>query len=356
MILYAGSFTEMIDGILGGHGNGISCFRFDPSNGTLQFLHHHLTINPSYLCIPSTKYLYTHTEVLEVNKPRVQVFKINEYDFSLLLLNELEIPGGCPCHINFSKKYNCILVACYETGNIIIYPVGQDGKLLPPRSILQHEGSSVNKLRQERAHAHAVAVDDNMNKILVTDLGIDKIMVYQMEIKNGKVETKLKQAVPMLPGSGPRHIIVHAQTKLVYTLNELSSTITLMDYRDGDLKPLQTYQTLPDDFKEIPNAAAIRVSEDGKFIYVSERADDCISIVKFDYDNDTVEIIGRINTMGKTPRDVILDPTGNWLLIANQDSDSIAIFKVDKAKGMIIPANLVEGIGSPVCLEWLPAK
>src|ERR1700730_7384813 len=113
MILYAGSYTEMIEGNFGGHGEGIYCFDFDPDSGKLQMKHVEPATNPSYLCIPSTKYLYTHTEVLETKKPRVQAFKINN-DSSLRLINEQQIPGGCPCHINISKKNNCILVACYE--------------------------------------------------------------------------------------------------------------------------------------------------------------------------------------------------------------------------------------------------
>src|SRR6266516_4507174 len=108
MILYAGSYTEIIDGNSYGHGDGIYCFNFDQDSGSLQLRHAHPATNPSYLCIPSTKYLYTHTEVSEAKKPRVQAFKINEYDFSLQLMNEQDIPGGYPCHINFSKKNNCI--------------------------------------------------------------------------------------------------------------------------------------------------------------------------------------------------------------------------------------------------------
>ena len=356
MILYAGSFTEIIAGNFGGHGDGIYCFDFDPVSGSLQLMHTQPAINPSYLCIPSTKYLYTHTEVLEVNKPRVQAFKINEYDFSLQLMNEQEIPGGCPCHINFSKRNNCILVACYETGNTIIYPVEQDGKLLPHAKVIQHEGSSANKLRQERAHAHAVMIDENFNNILVTDLGTDKIMVYQIDPDNGKFITKLKQEVILLPGSGPRHIVVHAETKFAYVLNELTATVTVMRYCDGDIELLHTYHTLPKEFKGVPSAAAIRISDNGKFIYISERGDDCIAVLRFDSDNEAIEIIGRRKTMGKTPRDINLDPTGTWLLAANQDSDSIAIFKVDKNTGIIKPEHLVENIKSPVCLEWLLVK
>jgi 6-phosphogluconolactonase len=356
VILYAGSYTEMITGNFGGHGEGIYCFDFDHNIGNLQLKHVHPTTNPSYLCIPSVKYLYTHTEVLESKKPRVQAFKININDFSLDLINEQEIPGGFPCHINFSTKNNCILVACYETGNTIIYPVAKDGKLLPHVKVLQHEGCSINKMRQERAHTHAVVVDEIFNNIMIADLGLDKIMVYQLDATNEKFEAKLKQAVSLPPGSGPRHIAVHPDTRHLFVLNELTGTITIMLYSNGHLELLSTYPDLSNELNAQANAAAIRISADGKFIYASERGDDCISVLRVDSEGEKLEIIDRQKTLGKTPRDINLDPTGNWLLAANQDSDSIAIFKVNKKNGMINAVHLVENIKSPVCLEWLPGK
>ena len=355
MILYAGSYTEIITGNFGGHGEGIYCFDFDPGVGSLQHMHTQPATNPSYLCIPSPKYLYTHTEVNQAKKPFVQAFKIDEYDFSLQLINEQEIPGGWPCHINFSKRNHCIIVACYETGNIVIYPVAQDGKLLPLAKVLQHEGTSVNELRQERAHAHGVVIDENFNNFLVTDLGMDKIMVYHMDMSTG-VEVKLKQELTLPPGSGPRHIAVSSISKFSFVLNELTATITVMRNNNGQIEPLGTYQTLPEESRATASAAAIRISADGKFIYASERGDDSISVLRFDSDNEKIEIVGRQKTLGKTPRDINLDPTGNWLLAAHQDSDSIAIFKVDKSTGMIKLENLVENIKSPVCLEWFPVK
>lgn len=356
MILYAGSYTEMITGDFGGHGDGIYCFNFDPRSGSLQLMHALSGKNPSYLCIPSTGYLYTHTEVIESDKPRSQAYKINKNDFSLQLMNEQEIPGGLPCYIKFSNKNNCILVACYQTGNTVIFPLAEDRKLLPHAKVIQHEGSSVNPLRQERAHAHMVAIDDNFNNILVVDLGMDKIMVYDIDEDNGKFVINLKQAVRVPPGSGPRHIAVHPATMLAYVINELTATVTVMRYADGNMEPMSTFQTLPKEFKEEPSGASIRVSENGKFIYISERGENCITVLRFDQENQTMAIVGREKTMGKTPRDINLDPTGNWLLAANQDSDSIAVFKIDKTTGMIMPEHLIENIKSPVCLEWLPVK
>ena len=354
MILYAGSYTEIVTGNFGGYGEGIYCFDFDPDSGMLQLKHAQPATNPSYLSIPSTKYLYTCTEVLAAKKPQVQAYKINKNDFSLQLISEQGIPGGCPCHINFSTKNNCLLVACYETGNIILYPVAQDGKLLPHAKVLQHNGSSVNQLRQKKAHAHAVMVDEEFSNIMITDLGMDKVMVYHIDSVNGEFEVKLKQEISLPPGSGPRHIAIHTETKHAYVLNELTGTVTVMAYDNGHLESLSTCPALPKEFKAIPGAAAIRVSADGRFIYTSERSDDCISVLRFDSNNATLEIIGRQKTLGKTPRDFILDPTGNWLLAANQDSDSVAIFKVDKNTGKIEPVHLVDNIKSPACLAWLP--
>ena len=356
MILYAGSYTEIIEDDFGGHGDGIYCFDFNADNGSLNLRNVYAATNPSYLCIPTGEYLYTQTEIFEVNKPRVLSFRIDPYDFSLHLMNEQHIPGGLPCHINYSKKNNCIMVACYETGNIMIYPVAPDGTLLPLAKVIQHDGTGINKLRQERAHAHAVIIDEKFSNIIVTDLGIDKIMVYHIETGKENIEVKLNQVITLPPGSGPRHMVVHAETQFAFVLNELTAAVTVMRYRDGNFELLYTFQTLPDDFNAAPGAAAIRISANGKFLYISERSHNCITVLRFDAGNETLEVIGRHETMGKTPRDINLDPTGNWLLAANQDSDSIAIFKVDKDTGMISPGYLAENIKSPVCLEWLQVK
>ncbi len=354
MILYAGSYTEMITGDFGGHGNGIYCFEFDPVSGSLQFKHARPSTNPSYLCIPSRGYLYTHIEVHQVNRPRVQAYKINQQDFSLQLMNEQEIPGGLPCHISFSKRNNCLLVACYETGNTVIYPIAEDGKVLAHAKLIQQEGNSVNHFRQERAHAHMVMTDENFNNVLVADLGIDKIMVYHIDKKKYMIE--LKQAISLPAGSGPRHIAVDGERNFVFVLNELTATVTVMRYANGLMEPIITFPTLSKDFNGSPCAAAIRISRNGKFIYISERGENCVTVLWFDRERETIEIVGREKTMGKTPRDINLDPTGNWLLAANQDSDSIAVFKIDKSSGMIKPEHLAERIKSPVCLEWLPEK
>lgn len=353
MILYAGSYTELITENFGGHGEGIYCFNFDCGTGDLHLLHSTKAVNPSYLSIPAASCLYTMTELTETKKPRVQAYQVDPANFSLQLINEQEIPGGFPCYINYSVQNKCVLVACYETGNTIIYPVAKDGGLLPFSTQLQNEGKSINAIRQERAHAHAVIVDEVQNLMLVADLGIDKIMVYHLDKSGDALNTSLVQELALPPGSGPRHIAMHAP--YVFILNELTGTVTIALFCRGLLERHKTFPALPENFRSTPGAAAIRASADGRFIYTSERSDNCIAVLQFESGSETLNIIQRQATGGKTPRDIILDPTGNWLLAANQDSDTIALFRVDNYTGKIHPSHIVENIKSPVCFAWLQA-
>ncbi len=355
MILYVGSYTQMISKDFGGYGEGIYCFDFNERNGSIQLIHITPAINPSYLCIPSKKNLYSHTEVLANERPLVQAYKINQDNYSLELINEQEIPGGCPCYLTFFRRFNSLFVACYETGNIVIYPIDKNAEIIKSIKVLQHEGGSINNLRQACAHSHAVLIDEELNNVFIADLGMDKVLLYHISIINGNLNAELKQEVSLLPGSGPRHTVYHKHSGHVFALNELTGTITVMRYLNGCLEMLNTYSSLPEKFEKTPGSAAIRVSTDGKFVYTSERSDDSISILKFESCTGKLELIGRQKTLGKTPRDFVLDPTGNWLLAANQDSDSIAVFKIDKNTGLIEPVHLFNNIKSPACLEWLPA-
>src|SRR5579862_2795360 len=355
MILYAGSFTEMIDDTLGGHGDGIYCLDFDPSNGLLRQRHQATAVNPTYLSIPSAQRLYTHTELLASKSPRIQAYRINPQDFSLELINERPVPGGCPCHIQYFKPNDCMLLSCYETGNVFVYPLGAQGQLLPLAGTIQHEGRSVNELRQEKAHAHA-AIADAVEHILVPDLGMDKIVAYQLVQQNDDFRPVMIQQLTQPPGSGPRHIGIHFETNRIFLMSELTAAVSAMRYRNRHIEVICTSPTLPKEFTGVPSGAAIRVSANGKFIYTSERISGCVTVLRFDPDSETLEIVDRQSTLGKTPRDVHLDPSGRWLLAANQDSDSIAVFGIDEITGNIKAVHLAEGIKSPACLEWLPRE
>lgn len=323
---------------------------FDPATGALTQRGTFPNISPTYLAITPGGFLYTHEEVVEKDGPHMRAYRIDAGTAALKLIGTQPVPGGYPCQVAYSKKHRCILESCYETGAVVIYPIAADGSLLPPRQKLQHSGTSANPRRQERAHVHCVWVDDDRDRIVVADLGIDQVVTYRRE-----ADGYHKAGVVDFPaGSGPRHIAAHPDGSYLFVLSELTSTVMLLPYRDGRLTAGPLTGTVPDGFDKTPGGAAIRTSPDGRFVYVSERADSHLAILQFTEDPAGLTLVSRVPSGGRTPRDILFDPTGRWLVVANQDSDELTVFSVDAASGMITPSGNTLPLKSPACLAWMP--
>jgi 6-phosphogluconolactonase len=394
-ILYVGSYTEIVAGDFGGHGEGISCFAFDASAGELKLLNNQFQINPSYLSIASimhsssielenisSKYLFAVSEILASKKPVIHSYTINE-NYSLSLINTQAIEGGCPCHIHYFKNaegQSFTASACYETGNLLIHNINveptADVNFHEPLNIY-HKGSSQHPSRQTHAHAHCTFFDIESNKLLVCDLGLDQVKVYsvQKNKENSKAENKneftaVEEQIISLPaGSGPRHICFDENYAYGFIINELNGSVTIIKYnaekKEYDIKGnFDVSGQLSGSLNESVNtstsidtdlgAAAIRVSADVRFVYTSMRSDNTIRLFAFDRISESLNYIASYPTGGTTPRDFTIDPTGKWLLVAHQDSDTIAIFNVNSYNGTLSLFNTVENIKSPVCLSWLP--
>jgi 6-phosphogluconolactonase len=242
------------------------------------------------------------------------------------------------------------MAACYQTGNALVYPTGKNGALQPHKANVQHAGSSVNATRQQEAHTHFITSINNGKQLLVADLGIDSVLVYN----HAEEGVTLAQTVPLPPGSGPRHIAVNPATGVAFVVNELTGTVAVLVKVDGMYKVASIAASFSSNVDITPSAAAIRVSTNGRFVYVSERADDHLSVFAFNHHTNMLTLLRRYPTMGKTPRDFILDRTNNWLLVAHQHSDDIAVFKADTTTGKLEFHHLQTGIHSPVCFAWLP--
>jgi 6-phosphogluconolactonase len=399
-ILYVGSYTEIVAGDFGGHGEGLSCFAFDTSNGELKLLNKQFQINPSYLSIASimhrssielenksSTYLFAVSEILASKKPVIHTYTINE-NYTLSLLDTKAIEGGCPCHIHYFKNkegQSFTATACYETGNLLIHIINVE----PTTDVnihetlnIYHKGSSQHPTRQISAHAHCTCFDTVSNKLLVCDLGLDQVKVYSIQKKNNidnKTENNIEfevveEQVILLPaGSGPRHICFDENYAYGFIINELTGSITIIKHsaekKEYEIKGNfdasgQLSESLKETINEIEGesvnidtdlgGAAIRVSADGRFVYTSMRSDNTICLFGFDPISESLNYIASYPTGGLTPREFTIDPTGKWLLVAHQDSDTITIFNVNSYNGTLSLFNTVENIKSPVCLSWLP--
>ncbi len=348
MIIYTGSYTTEVLPGLEGFGEGISAFNLNENTGELTRLKVEENVNTAYLVISKDKqYLYSFQEIMPEKNPQVLAYKINK-DKSLTLINKQPILGGLPCHINLMNNDKTLLVACYWTGNIHVYQINADGSVNPHSQILQHEGSSVNKERQEAAHTHMVY--ENNNQVFVPDLGIDKVVVYDIE-----GESALREAyrIDTPLGSGPRHLVIHPKGNYGFLMNELTGDISILKLKGTKFQVIENINSLPKTYTGVPSGAAIKLSKDGKFLYCSNRGCEVISIFSFSEEIGVLKLIAHQDVFGKTPRDFDLSSCGNWLLVANQDSFTIEVFKIDTTTGLLNKVTSNSEYKSISCLQFL---
>ena len=340
--VYVGTYTS-------GESEGIYLLGFDSTAGELKLRGVAAkTTNPSFLAFhPKGEFLYA---VNETDTGEISAFRIDPDTGMLTLINEASSGGAHPCHLSIDSSGKNVLVANYTGGNVSSTKLNPDGSLGKQVSLIQHAGSSVNEKRQQEPHAHSINLSPDNRFAIAADLGTDELLVYGFG-RTGKL--KKKTATKLAPGSGPRHFSFHPDGKHAYAINELLSTVTVLEYdaKQGSLKELQTITTLPRDFEGESFTAEVRVSADGKFVYGSNRGHDSIAVFRVNSDHRLTLV--QIEKMGgKTPRNFNLDPTGKFLLAAGQASHDIHVFKIDPKQGKLTKTEHSIKIPNPVCIRF----
>jgi len=320
-------------------------------------------VNPSFLAIhPSGKFLYAVGEISDFEGKKaggVSAFAINEKDGSLKLLNQQSSVGAGPCHLVVDATGRNVLVANYGGGSVACLPIHEDGTLKPASSFVQHTGSSVDPRRQEGPHGHSINVSPDNRFAFAADLGLDKVLVYQLNSETGELTPNDPPAAAVKPGSGPRHFDFHPNGRFAYVINEMALTVTAFAYdaEKGVLTEVQTVSTIPDADRnqEGLSTAEIRVHPSGKFVYGSNRGHDTIVAFRVDSSTGKLSRIENESTQGKTPRNFFIDPTGTYLLAENQGSNTIVVFRINQDTGELEPTGNAAEVPSPVCIRMLAA-
>ena len=348
--MFVGTYTT-------GKSKGIYVYKFNSKNGEVSYVSNtDSCTNPSFLSVsPNGKYLYAVNETGRELPGHVSAFEFDKAKGKLSFLGQQLSGGDDPCFVTTDQSGHWVIVGNYSGGSLAAFPVNGDGSLEPYSQLIQHKGNSANKQRQEKAHVHATFFSPDYQYILAPDLGMDKVMVYQFNATNKK---PLKAAaVPFMasaPGSGPRHIAFHPNKKFVYLVEEMSGTVKTFAYNNGVLKPLQTIATHPDTFKGQPGSADIHISPDGKFLYASNRGDENnLAIFSIDVATGKLTSIGYQSIAGQQPRNFIIDPSGKYLLVANQKTNNIVVFKRDLHTGLLQTTLQQIEVPNPVCLQML---
>jgi 6-phosphogluconolactonase len=316
------------------------------------------TPNPSYLAFdPPGRFLYAVNELKEFEGAAtgaVSAFAVEPESGELRFLNRQPSHGTDPCHLTVHQTGRYALVANFMSGSVCVLPVREDGSLGEATDVVQHQGSSVDPVRQAGPHAHAVTLDDSGRYAFVPDLGLDKLMVYTFDAKRGKLAPHDEPWAAVAAGAGPRQLAMHPGGGYAYLINELNSTMTAFRYdRDrGTLREIQTLSTLPEEFKGASTCAEVQLSPSGQFLYGSNRGHDSIVIYAVNQQDGRLTCLGHRSTQGKTPRHFAVSPAGEFLLAANQDTDSVVIFRLDPASGDLMTTGQTVDAPTPVCVVF----
>ena len=359
IVLAQKEFYLLVGTNTNGKSKGIYVYKFNSSTGDLEQVNTAQTSNPTFLDIsPNQKFVYAVEEPSDSTKSTVigniAAFTFNKKDGSLSLINKQSSGGKHPAYVAVDKTGKWVATANYSSGQFTLLPVKKDGSLGAAIQTMQDTGSGPVKGRQDGPHAHSTTFSPDNKYIFVADLGIDKLMIYNFNDASGMLKPASSPFFKTGPGTGPRHFAFHPTKNFAYLIEELSGNVSAFKYKDGKLDEIQNISAHPAGYKGIIGSADIHVSPDGKFLYCSNRGEsNTIAIYKIDQKTGLLTLVGHQSTMGETPRNFSIDPTGNFLLAANQQSDNIVVFKIDKSTGLLTDSGKrIDNIGSPVCLKW----
>lgn len=349
-----------------GGSEGIYRMQFDPERGQIepQPLQMVRSDNPSWLTLDLNRNrLYAANE----NGPgqsdpvgRVSAFIIAPSSGQLSPLAQQITLGDEPTHLSQSRDGRYLFVSNYGSsvnpgGSLAVMPTAKDGTLMPVTQIAAHKASEVHPERQQSAHVHSAVMSPNGKTLFVSDLGADKIFVYRYDPANA--ERPLSPADPAfisLPdGSGPRHLVFSPDGLQAYATLELSAQVARFDHVDGSLVQRQLVDLATGSDTTLHSPGAIHPSADGRFLYVSDRAEKNRIMVYAIEENANLREIQQRSSEGREPREFAIDPSGRFMLIANQKSDALVVLQRDPDSGLLGDTLQTLPMGRPSDVKFI---
>ncbi|SFE76813.1 6-phosphogluconolactonase [Paenibacillus algorifonticola] len=349
VVVFVGSYAEAA-------ASGVYAYAFDEKEGKLSLLDEVSGLkNPTFLNvdIPS-KRLYAIAEGVSAAGAKIGdavAFAIDTDKTALTELNRSEAITAPACHIQRDPSNRYLLLSSYHGGRISLVALTDNGEVGELLDIAQHTGVGQHPERQNQPHPHSIQFSPDGRFLFSPDLGIDRIMAYRIDDQAQKLvfhgETVLHA------GAGPRHMAFHPNGKFAYVINEVDSTITAFRYdaEVGTLATLATVPTLPSDFDGENTCAEIAVSEDGKYVYGSNRGHDSFVVYAINETDGKLTLAGHVPIEGEHPRHFAFVPGGRYVIAANRDTNNLAVFRVDASTGLPVYTGHSVTVSGPVYVQ-----
>ena len=343
-----------------GTSKGIYAYTFNTTSGQLKQTDLAAPSDmPSFLTVTPNKKIVVAVNELETYLGKksggVSSFKLDESAAKLNPINEVASGGGAPCHVAIDHTARCVFVANYSGGSAASYQLSAQGHLSEVVSFFQFTGSGPDKSRQEAPHAHRVTVSPDNRFVMVNDLGLDLIHIYHLDSTTAKLTPNEPAVWKATPGSGPRALQFHPNGKWAYCVTEMKSSVNVLHWNAaaGTLETVQELSLSPDGFSGETAGDDIVFDHEGKYAYIANRLKDFIATLSVSPVDGRLKLLERSSCNGKVPRHLALDPTGRWLLLANQVSDNIAVFARDSKTGLLSKDGKSFPLSRPQCIVFV---
>lgn len=346
----AASIPLLIGTYTGGESKGIYLYRFDDRTGHIDTRPAQVipADNPSWLALSADRrFLYAVDENGEGARDpvgRASAYRVDPATGRLNFINRMPSLGAEPTHASLSRDGRYLFVANYAVssdpgGTLAVLPVGKGGALGPVTQIKTYRASMVNPARQASPHVHSVVSSPDGRFVFVQDLGGDRIYAYRYDAARREMPLSALAGHPFveLPaGSGPRHLVFSPDGRHAYVTLEMSGQVAVLDHADGRLTLRQTLPLAPQGFDGQSGAAALHLSPDGRFLSVTNRGtDNHLLTFAVSSGDGSLKLVDRRSVEGREPREFAFSPDGRFVLIANQRSHAVKVFRRDPAGGAV---------------------
>jgi 6-phosphogluconolactonase len=364
ILTYIGTYTP--------NGQGIHLYSLNSATGKLTFIKVAAAVpSPSWMALhPQRNYLYAVNEISNFNGTTtgsVSAFAVNRATGDLALLNVVSSQGSGPAHVSVDPMGQFIFVANYGGGSVAVLPIQADGSLgnatdvrldvgaVGPTQPTDGPPGSFAISGHDAPHAHMIQTDLKGAFVIHADLGQDRLYSWLLDRATGKLLPSATAFVSVPPGDGPRHFAFHPNGRWLYSLQEEASTLIFFAYdtATGSLAQQQMVSTLPKHFTGTSFASEVRVSANGRFVYVANRLLNSIATFAVDDDTGLLTHIGDEWTRGDYPRSFTIDPTGRYLVTCNQRSDAVTIFRISEGGRRLKFTDQFVAVGSPANVVFL---
>ena len=336
--LYVGSYTA-------GTSKGIYAWKFDSETGALAPMGLMAeTPQPAHLWVsPNGKFLYT---VNWETQGGVSAYGIDGKSGALTFLNRVSSHGAQPNQVVLDPSGRIAVTVNYTSGTLAAYKVGADGRLAEAFYVAQHSGKPLSP-SQPGPKAHGIDFSKDGKWMFVAERGLDRVYSYRVDAAKPAITPHTPPFVSTHAGAGPRRLQLSPGGRFLYVDHETDSEVSVFSVKEGALKEIQTISTLPPGTEIRNTTAEILISGDGRHLYVTNRGHDSIAVFAVDRATGLLTRTENVPSGGRTPRNIRLSPDGDYLFAANENGGNITQFRVDKTNGHLTPTGVTVPIDTP---------